>query len=112
MSYLMKGEPDGQNFLDDHQDDEEYDVALMRSKLLYGAEMERERAFDNVPFSEMKRRQMKHRGQEKPSLQKATTGQQESKSVTQIREVESLIAETTQKMQGLTVEVATLAKEV
>jgi hypothetical protein len=63
----------------------------------------------------MKRRPppRKNRGHENPpSLEKAATGQQESKSVTQIREVESQIAETTQKMQALTVEVASLAKEV
>jgi hypothetical protein len=70
-----------------------------------------------VPPSEMKRRPppRKNRGQENPpSLEKgaATGGQQESKSVTQIREVESQIAETTQKMQALAVEVASLAKEV
>jgi len=65
----------------------------------------------------MKRRPppRKNRGQENPpslEIAAATTGQQESKSVTQIREVESQIAETTQKMQALTVEVASLAKEV
>jgi hypothetical protein len=114
MSSLMKGEPEGQNFWDDLHHDEENDPALIRSKFLFGAEMERERQFDNVPCSEMKRRPppMRHRGEENPSLQNAATGQQESKSVTQIREVESQIAETTQKMQALTVEVASLAKEV
>lgn len=70
MSYLMRGEPEGQNFWDDNQEDEENDPALMRSKLLYGAEMERERELENVPCSEMKRRPppLKHRAQERPSL--------------------------------------------
>ena len=114
MSSLMKGWPEGQNFWDDFHHDEENDPALMRSKFLFGAEMERESQFDNVPCSEMKRRPppMRHRDQEKPFLQKAATGQQESKSVTQIREFEFQIVETTQKMQALTVEVASLAKEV
>ena len=113
-STMMKGEQEGQNFWDDLHYDEDNDPALIRSKFLFGEEMEREREFDSVPRSEMKRRPppRKHKGQEDPYLQKTATTQQESKSVTQIREVESQIAETTQKMQALTMEVTSLVKEV
>jgi hypothetical protein len=44
MSYLMQGEAEGQNFWEaDQQFEEENDPALIRSKFLFGAEIERER---------------------------------------------------------------------